>query len=130
MMAVSTSHWEPPVGKGPGMFSGHDGAQINCNGDGGSVTFAIETEPGEFPMGPGRYEIVSAPKGKPRVVVLGTVKHHSLMRSEGYLEVTAYDARHIAGRFELKSFLLPGDGTTTVSGEFTFRCPGLPGCGK
>lgn len=129
--AVTTSHWEPPVGDGMSMWSGHAGAQINCLGEGGSVSFGIQADEGAFAMQPRRYEI-REPKYPARreVAVLGTIRDHSVMRATGFIELTEYDGHHIAGRFEITAHLLPGDGTATVTGEFAFKCPGLRGCAR
>ncbi len=95
---------------------------INCIGKLGRMTF--EPAPGAaVPFGPHTYKIE---RGTRDYVVFARARDKQLANIEGTIDVTAFDATHIAGTFDLAG--TAGAQRVTLSGTFDFPCRG--GCGK
>jgi hypothetical protein len=122
-----TSYWFAPGDTANVMFGdGRIGLVLNCTGKALSLSFvsrqATETS---VPFGPKTYRLT---RRASEMTVLGTVGKASLTSLTGTVDVTAFDARHIAGTFELAGKALPGNGAVNVTGRFDFACPGFSGC--
>jgi hypothetical protein len=80
------------------------------------------------PFGPKKYDIA---KGKGDLHVMGTVKKEPLSGFAGTIEITAFDASHIAGTIELEAHQMAArDKPVKLSGTFDYKCPGFSGCAK
>jgi len=106
---------------------GVDGFVINCNGE--KIKFQIVPGGGKMdamPFAPKKYEIKGS-KGD-AVVNVGFDQKRAMDKVAGTVDVTAFDARHIAGTVDLTGKLLPGGGAVTLKGTFDLICPGFKGC--
>lgn len=104
---------------------GVDGFVINCQGE--KIRFQMVPgggKPDAMPFAPKKYEIKKN-KGDASVNV-GFGK--AAMEANGAIDITAFDARHIAGTVDLSGKLTPGGGNVTLKGSFDLICPGFKGC--
>lgn len=106
---------------------GVDGFVITCQGE--KIRFQIVPgggKPDAMPFAPKKYEIK---KGKGDATVsVGFGGKAAMADANGFVDVTAFDARHIAGTVELAGKLQPGGGAVTLKGSFDLVCPGFKGC--
>jgi len=106
---------------------GVDGFVVNCQGE--KIRFQIVPgggKPDAMPFAPKKYEIKKG-KGTDAMVNVGFGKA-SLADANGSVDITAFDARHIAGTIDLSGKLAPGGGAVTLKGTFDLICPGFKGC--
>jgi hypothetical protein len=78
-----------------------------------------------MPFAPKKYEIK---KNKGDAVVNVMFGKDTLIDADGVIDVTAFDARHIAGTIELAGKVMPGKKPVKISGSFDLICPGYKGC--
>lgn len=108
---------------------------VNCNSDAGLVTFGAGdlASPETIPFGPSSHELPAAKSGvgSETVIVAGVTVVESDqvlwgLDEGGVLDITGFDAGHIAGTFEFSAIDVLGgtDGKLTVSGTFEYRNPG------
>ncbi|HLL23241.1 MAG TPA: hypothetical protein VK427_13985 [Kofleriaceae bacterium] len=105
---------------------GIDGFVITCQGE--KIRFQIVPgggKPDAMPFAPKKYEIK---KGKGDATVSVGLGKATLAEPTGTIDITAFDARHIAGTVELTGKLQPGSGNVTLAGSFDLICPGFKGC--
>jgi len=106
---------------------GVDGFVINCQGE--KIRFQIVPgggKPDAMPFAPKKYEFKKG-KGADGNVNVGFGKA-TMADATGYVDITAFDARHIAGKIELSGKLAPGGGAVKLEGDFDLICPGFKGC--
>ena len=109
-----------------------EGMILNCLGE--HVRLNVMTGgPGKaFPTKPGSYKLGKGGDAR----VLGTVSHVaakkglSILGSDGTLEITAFDDKHIAGKGEFTAHTLPNKGDVKITFDFDMQCYGLSGCVK
>lgn len=105
---------------------GVDGFVITCQGE--KIRFQIVPgggKPDAMPFAPKRYEIK---KGKGDATISVGFGKAAMADANGFVDITAFDARHIAGTVELTGKLQPGGGAVTLKGTFDLVCPGFKGC--
>ena len=105
---------------------GVDGFVITCQGE--KIRFQMVPgggKPDAMPFAPKKYEIK---KGKGDATVSVGFGKAAMAEPNGAVDITAFDARHIAGTVELSGKLTPGNGAVTLKGSFDLICPGFKGC--
>jgi hypothetical protein len=105
---------------------GVDGFVITCQGE--KIRFQMVPgggKPDAMPFAPKKYEIK---KGKGDATVSVGFGKAAMAEPNGAVDITAFDARHIAGTVELTGKLTPGNGAVTLKGSFDLICPGFKGC--
>jgi len=106
---------------------GVDGYVINCKGD--QFKFSLMPGGGKLdgmPFAPKKFTFA---KGKSDgASVMMTVGAAALGDPSGTVEVTALDAKHIAGTIDLTGKITPGNKAVAVKGSFDLVCPGLSAC--
>lgn len=105
---------------------GIDGFVVTCQGE--KIRLQIVPgggRPDAMPFAPKKYEIK---KGKGDATVSVGFGKAAMTEPDGTIDITAFDARHIAGTLDLTGKLQPGGGTVTLKGEFDLICPGFKGC--
>ncbi len=123
--ATNVAYWYTPEERKNMM--GVDGYVITCKGD----KFRFQLMPGGgkldgMPFAPKTFSFL---KGKSDgASVLMTMGTASLGDPSGTVEITAIDARHIAGTIDLSGKLVPGNKAIRVKGSFDLVCPGLSAC--
>lgn len=108
-----------------------EGMILNCLGPNIRLNILTAND-APFPMKPATYQVGG--KGA-AIKVLGSMKlpdkEVSILKAEGTLEITAFDAKHIAGKGEIKVLsTVPASGETTLAVDFDMQCTGLSGCAK
>ena len=78
-----------------------------------------------MPFAPKRYDFN---KGKGDATVSVGFGKAAMTDANGFVDITGFDARHIAGTVELTGKLTPGGGAVTLKGSFDLICPGFKGC--
>jgi hypothetical protein len=105
---------------------GVDGFVITCQGE--KIRFQMVPgggNPDAMPFAPKKYEIK---KGKGDASVNIGFGKAQMTDPNGAIDITAFDARHIAGTIDISGKLSPGKGTVTLKGSFDLICPGFKGC--
>ena len=105
---------------------GVDGFVITCQGE--KIRFQMVPgggKPDAMPFAPKKYEIK---KGKGDATISVGFGKAAMTEANGAVDITAFDARHIAGTVDLTGKLTPGGGTVTLKGSFDLICPGFKGC--
>ena len=93
---------------------GVDGFVITCQGE--KIRFQIVPgggKPDAMPFAPKKYEIK---KGKGDATVSVGFGKAAMVEPNGTIDITAFDARHIAGSIDLSGKLQPGGGAVTLKG--------------
>jgi hypothetical protein len=106
---------------------GVDGFVVNCQGE--KIRFSIVPGGGKvdgMPFTPKKYEFKKGTKADANVMV-GFGKA-AMGDVTGAVDITAFDARHIAGTIDLSGKLVPGGGAVKLTGSFDLICPGFKGC--
>lgn len=136
--ALNTDYWLPPEQKelfGEGFYF-----IINCDGDGGSVSFfasndatadSIPFGPATYTLNPANGALGASSEGPISVMfVLADSETNWGVAEPGVLEITAFDDDHIAGTFDFTAtdvlYDLAGvesEGTVRVTGSFDYRNP-------
>jgi hypothetical protein len=105
---------------------GVDGFVVTCQGE--KIRFQIVPgggKPDAMPFAPKQYEIK---KGKGDATISVGFGKAAMVDANGVVDITAFDARHIAGTIDLTGKLQPGGGAVTLKGTFDLVCPGFKGC--
>ncbi len=109
-----------------------EGIILNCLGKDVRLNIVSKQKGGAFPMKPASYKL-----GKGSAIgVLGTVTHAdekgglSIVGTDGTLEITAFDSKHIAGKGEITIKTLPAKGDIKLTIDFDMQCRDLSGCPK
>lgn len=126
--AVSVSYWSDAATRKMLWRDGKEGFIVNCDGPRASISFTASGSKEALPFAAKRYPVLKG--ASDGVHMLGRIKdadHASLMGAEGTFEITAIDATHIAGTFEVKAKTL-GDGPpgeAVIKGSFDYKCPSV-----
>jgi len=122
--AMSLSYWSDAQQKQL-MYADGEGMVLNCNGKDATLSFTTRRQSAEaFPFAPRKYAITKE-RGPKVLSFLGRAGKASFLGATGAFEVTAVDAKHMAGTFDLKVDVL-GDGVkgeATIKGTFDMACP-------
>ena len=103
---------------------GVDGFVINCNGD--KIRFQMVPgggKPDGMPFAPKKYEFKNG-RSDGASVNVGFGKD-TMTDLDGTVDITAFDARHIAGTVALSGKVKGG---VKLEGSFDMICPGFKGC--
>jgi hypothetical protein len=122
--ATNVSYWYKDSERKSMM--GVDGFVINCLGD--AIKLQLIPAGGKMdgmPFAAKNYELKA---GKGDMTVMATFGKAVLDKPNGSVNVTAFDARHIAGTVDLAGKLAPGGGEVKLSGTFDLICPGFSAC--
>jgi hypothetical protein len=124
--ATQISYW---FGEGEkNDMSNISGFVVRCEGP--DIKFAILPgggKPDGMPFAPKKYEFKSG-AGADASVMITLGPKLTFGDPTGYVNITAFDKRHIAGTIDLSGKLMPGKGAVKLTGEFDFVCPGFSGC--
>jgi hypothetical protein len=104
---------------------GTDGFAVSCHGSDIRFSLIPSGKKDGMPFKPKRYAIA---KGTGDAAVMVIFGKQTLDGVSGVVDVTAFDARHIAGTIELKGKLVPGGGEVKLTGDFDLVCPGFGLC--
>ncbi|HEY4175992.1 MAG TPA: hypothetical protein VGM90_04145 [Kofleriaceae bacterium] len=106
---------------------GIDGYVVNCKGD--KLKFALMPGGGKLDGMPFAPKKFTWAKGKSdSASLMFAIGSTTLGDANGSVEVTALDARHIAGTIDLEGKMVPGNKKVKVKGNFDLICPGLSAC--
>ena len=122
--ATNVSYWRTEEERK--NMAGIDGFVVTCQGE--KIRLQIVPgggKPDAMPFAPKKYEIK---KGKGDATVSVGFGKAAMTEPNGTIDITAFDARHIAGTIDLTGKLQPGGGAVTLKGEFDLICPGFKGC--
>jgi hypothetical protein len=123
--ATNVAYWYTPEERKNMM--GVDGYVITCKGD--QLRFQLMPGGGKLdgmPFAPKKFTFA---KGKSDgASVLMTIGQTSLGDPAGTVEITAIDARHVAGTIDLTGKMVPGNKAVKIKGTFDLVCPGLSAC--
>jgi hypothetical protein len=123
--ATNVSYWYTPEERKNMM--GVDGYVISCSGE--KFRFQILPaggKPDGMPFGPKKYTFT---KGKSDgASVLVAFGQATIDGTNGTVDITALDNRHIAGTVDISGKIVPGNKQITVKGSFDYICPGLSAC--
>jgi hypothetical protein len=122
--ATNVTYWMTPDERKNLM--GSDGFAVSCSGP--EIRFAMipSGKKDGMPFKPKKYAIANG-TGDAGVTV-GFGNKLTLDGISGSIDVTAFDAHHIAGAIELRGKLVPGGGEVKLSGSFDLICPGFGAC--
>lgn len=106
---------------------GTDGFAVNCQGPDIKFQMIPSAKQGGMPFKPKKYTFT---KGTGDASVMAFFGKSTLDNISGAVDVTAFDAHHIAGTVDLKGKLVPGGGEVKLTGNFDLICPGFGGCAE
>lgn len=129
--ATNVAYWYTPEERKNMM--GVDGYVVTCKGEhfnfkllpGGGKLDGMPFTPKKFTFAKGKSD------GANVMMTFGpavTAASPSLSDATGTVEITALDARHIAGTIDLAGKVVPGNKQVKVKGSFDLVCPGLSAC--
>ena len=127
-----TSYWFKPDDKQLTMMFGDDPAKVglilNCTGKDINLNIlARDRTKDGVPFGPKLYTI----ERKGELHVMASANKEPLGGLKGTIEITAFDASHIAGTIELEGHaMVDKTKPVKISGTFDYKCPGFSGCAK
>jgi hypothetical protein len=104
---------------------GTDGFAVNCHGPDIKFSLIPSGKKDGMPFKPKKYAITKSTGDASVMVLFGK---QTLDAISGTVDVTAFDARHIAGTVDVKGKLVPGGGEVKLTGTFDLVCPGFGGC--
>ncbi|MEJ7603215.1 MAG: hypothetical protein WKG01_35335 [Kofleriaceae bacterium] len=118
--AVNVSYWYKEADRNKMM--GLEGFAVHCQGS--DMRFSIvpgaKTNKESAPFGPKKYTFV---KGKSDISISAFVGALPWEPTTGTIDITAFDARHIAGTIDLKG-KLDKNKPLDVKGSFDYKCQG------
>lgn len=106
---------------------GTDGFAVNCRGPELKFQLIPSSKKDGMPFKPKKYTFT---KGTGDASVMAFFGKSTLDSISGTVDVTAFDAHHIAGTIDLKGKLVPGGGQVKLTGNFDLTCPGFGGCAE
>jgi hypothetical protein len=106
---------------------GTDGFAVNCQGPEIKFSLIPGGKKDGMPFKPKKYTFT---KGTGDASVMAIFGKNTLDNISGTVDVTAFDAHHIAGAVDLKGKLVPGGGEVKLTGNFDLICPGFGGCAE
>jgi hypothetical protein len=127
-----TSYWFAPDDKQLTAMFGEDREKIslilNCTGKDINLNIlARDKSKAGVPFGPKLYTI----ERKGELHVMASANKEPLGGLKGTIEITAFDASHIAGTIELEGHVMVDKSKPVkISGTFDYKCPGFSGCAK
>jgi hypothetical protein len=105
-------------------LTGTDGFVVNCHGPDIKFSLLPSGKKDGMPFKPKKYTIGKSGNDASVMVLFGKVT----LEATGTVDVTAFDAHHIAGAIDLKGKLVPGGGEAKLAGSFDLICPGFGAC--
>lgn len=123
--ATNVSYWLKDEDKKNMM--GGDGFAVNCHGPDIKFSLIPGSKKDGMPFKPKKYTFT---KGAGDASVMVLFGKSTLDAISGTVDVTAFDAHHIAGAVALTGKLVPGGGAVKLAGSFDLVCPGLSGCAE
>lgn len=121
--ATNVSYWmKEEERKG---LTGVDGFAVTCHGPDIKFSLIPSGKKDGMPFKPKKYELAKGTGDANVMVFFGKA---TLDGITGTVDVTAFDARHIAGTINVRGKLVPGGGTVTLTGSFDLVCPGFGAC--
>lgn len=121
--ATNVSYWMKAEER-KGMM-GLDGFAVTCHGPDIKFSLVPSGKKDGMPFKPKKYELAKGSGDANVMVVFGKA---TLDGITGTVDVTAFDARHIAGTINVRGKLVPGGGAVTLTGSFDLVCPGFSAC--
>jgi hypothetical protein len=121
--ATNVSYWMKPEERAKMM--GVDGYALTCQGSDIKFMLFPSGKKDGMPFKPKKYEITKGTGDANVTVAFGKA---SLDGVAGTVDVTAFDAHHIAGTINLRGKLAPGGGEVKLAGTFDLVCPGFSAC--
>jgi hypothetical protein len=124
---VSLSYWD--LENDRWMFpAGKQGLSLSCEGPQASLQFLTSDETAAtFPNAPKKYTLDRVSKNVVGLIgSLNDAERTYFQNAEGTFEITAIDASHIAGTFDLKAGYVMKSGRSgdaTIKGTFDYKCP-------
>jgi len=103
---------------------GTDGFVVNCHGPDIKFSLLPSGKKDGMPFRPKKYTIAKSGNDASVMVQFGK----TTLEATGTVDVTAFDAHHIAGTIDLKGKLVPGGGEVKLTGSFDLICPGFGAC--
>ena len=97
---------------------------VNCSGKDLRLSFVPRPD-ASVPYGPKLYQI---DRKRGELVMIGRAGK-SLADFVGTVDITAFDAHHVAGTIKLTAKQV-GGGTVKLVGQFDYRCPGYARCAR
>jgi len=123
--ATNVSYWMKAEDKKNMM--GGDGFAVNCHGPDIKFSMIPSSKKDGMPFKPKKYTFT---KGTGDASVMAIFGKSTLDAIAGTVDITAFDAHHIAGEIALKGKLVPGGGEVKLTGSFDLICPGFGGCAE
>jgi hypothetical protein len=105
---------------------GTDGFAVNCLGPDIKFSLLPGAKRDGMPFKPKKYTFAKGSGDASLNVRFGSA---TLDAINGTVDVTAFDAHHIAGTIDIKGKLVPGGGEVKLTGSFDLICPGFGNCG-
>jgi hypothetical protein len=121
--ATNVTYWMKPEDRKNMM--GTDGFAVSCHGPDIKFSLIPGSKKDGMPFKPKKYDFV---KGKGDAGVMVLFGKATLEDITGAVDVSAFDAHHIAGTIDLKGKLVPGGGEVKLAGSFDLVCPGFSAC--
>jgi len=97
---------------------------VNCHGPDIKFSLLPSGKKDGMPFRPKKYTIAKSGNDASVMVQFGK----TTLEATGTVDVTAFDAHHIAGTIDLKGKLVPGGGEVKLTGSFDLICPGFGAC--
>ena len=123
--ATNVSYWMKDEDKKNMM--GGEGFAVNCHGPDIKFSLIPGGKKDGMPFKPKKYAFTKGTGDASVMVIFGK---NTLDAVAGTVDVTAFDAHHIAGAIALKGKLVPGGGEVKLAGSFDLICPGFAGCAE
>jgi hypothetical protein len=120
--ATNVTYWMSQEEKNSLM--GSDGFVVNCHGPDMKFSLLPSGKKDSMPFAPKKYTIAKSGNDANVMVLFGK----ATLDATGTVDVTAFDAHHIAGTIDLKGKLVPGGGEVKLTGSFDLICPGFGAC--
>lgn len=125
--AISVSHWLDARNKAMMVNPGNEGMLLNCTGERLKVSFNYNVPAAKFPLAPQTLEVTGFMDQVTKVIFLGSVKepHATFSDATGQLEISAFDASHVAGTFSVAAKANVGGSAqpVTITGTFDLKHP-------
>lgn len=121
--ATNVSYWMTADERKKMM--GGDGFAVTCHGPDIKFSLIPSAKKDGMPFKPKKYDFAKGTGDANVVVQFGKAM---LDGASGSVDVTAFDAHHIAGTIDLKGKLAPGGGEVKLAGSFDLVCPGFSAC--
>ena len=121
--ATNVSYWMKEEERRNMM--GVDGFAVSCHGPDIKFSLIPSGKKDGMPFTPKKYVLAKGTGDANVMVQLGKA---TLDGVTGSVDVTAFDAHHIAGTIDVRGKLVPGGGEVKLAGSFDLVCPGFSAC--